>query len=93
MSESMIKRVARVLCSFRGLNPDAEADSLRGKFYAWEAFIPQARAVIEALREPTEEMISAMCKPVGPGKSLLENDKAAARVYWHRMIDAALKDA
>lgn len=88
----MIEKVARALCVANCDNPDEAdfgflSDSVKG--YAWQGYIPQARAAIEAMREPLEWMI-------------LQADRKAEKVFgdretnldphgtWQVMIDAAL---
>lgn len=44
----------------------------------------QARAVIKAMREPTEEMLNIDAPDMPAGGSILD--------IWQTMIDAALKD-
>lgn len=80
----MIEKVARALCDDtlkRWRSPIA----LRAE--PWRGFIPAARAAIEAMREPTEEMKAPddvhwdySCHVCGGAKDT-----------WHLMIDAALK--
>ena len=70
MTESMIERVARAIY-------DEAAD----KPYATD-LEPIARAAIEAMREPTREMLAAGMNE--EGVDLLSE--------WRAMIDAALKD-
>ncbi len=79
MSE-MVERVAKVLAS---RNSDAK----------WTWYLNDARAVIEAMREPTE----AMCKAQGtnnlgsPDNVSGYLDCWSADDVWRAMIDAALK--
>lgn len=53
----MIEKVARAICAT--IEPDfsdvAHIDA------TWDEYIPEARAAIEAMREPTEDMIQAYC--------------------------------
>ncbi|WP_347270971.1 hypothetical protein [Rhizorhabdus histidinilytica] len=52
----------------------------------WKDYVPEARAVLAAIREPSAVMLEAA-----------EEDDAAflgaPGMIWHRMIDAALKEA
>lgn len=50
-----LERAARALCSLAG-NP--ENATMDGK-PLWMDYLPEARAVIEAIREPSEAMIDA----------------------------------
>jgi hypothetical protein len=68
----MIERVAKALVASRRL-PD-------GCLINWDVFRADARAAIEAMREPTEAMQAVYLVP----GSLAEED------IWPAMIDAAL---
>lgn len=89
MSSEMVERVARAIShAFR-----EEGSHWDGK---WESdaehheFLRAARAVISAMREPTEEMLAA-----GGSGGLSHRDGSpnphAADACWRLMIDAALK--
>lgn len=94
MSE-MVERVARAICEKNCENPDEPSyafltDKVTG--HAWEGYIPHARAVIEAMREPTFLMTTKAYKApieqlaLGPH---LGHD--GAKTLWQAMIDEALK--
>lgn len=52
----MIERVARAICRAGGKDPDETMIELGGvRTPMWDAFVPIARAVIEAMREPSAE--------------------------------------
>lgn len=73
MAESMIERVARAIS-----RSQVETERM------WQSFLPEASAAIEAMREPTEEMVWSHEVPhYGPDE---------AREAWRAMIDAALKE-
>lgn len=79
MSE-MVERVAQAICG-----DDNPANILA-------VHRSRARAAIEALREPTEEMLSAAESPAelfGQRFKWLSEDEA--RTVWNAMIDQALK--
>lgn len=63
MSE-MIERVARALCILDGRNPD-EIQNVSINFQGdeapitWKLYVKKAQTAIEAMMEPTEEMINA----------------------------------
>lgn len=78
MTESMIERVAKVLCRQDGVDPSA----LQG---AWQAYTVQAQELIEAMREPTARMVAAGA--MGSG----EDSETVASSAWGSMIDAALQ--
>jgi len=89
----MIERVARAMCRNRGLDPD-EATSGEGRVFAgggsefivhrrrWAEHSGDARAAIEAMREPTGEMLDA-----GDAACAGANERV-----WPAMIDAALAE-
>ena len=78
MSESMVERVARAIC-LAELPTDSK----------WELCVPAARAAIETMRNPPDEMMAAYFE-----------EEMKRYVYeapgisdaWKLMIDAALKD-
>jgi hypothetical protein len=73
MSE-MVDRVAKALCAAKKYPPEI-----------WEAFQPEARTAILAMREPTREILSAMWRRND------DNDSAEATLEnWQEAIDAAL---
>ncbi len=91
MTEFMIERVARAICRVDlmsiameeniALAPnglDASVDKV------WRSAIPNARAVLEAMREPTPAMTRVAVENGLSGNS--------AHVAWSWMIDAALKE-
>ena len=76
----MLKRVARVLC-----------DRIKHDGYIWYDYIPDARAVIAAMRDCTPEMLDAgsAAHPAGGYKrETLLND--IIECEWRAMVDAAL---
>ena len=92
----MLERVARAICAARGLNPDClhwndgsneypndalMSDGKSGHF-GWRHHAKQARAVIEAMREPTEKMVAVADK--------LDGGIAEHRNVWKAMIDEAI---
>lgn len=90
MSE-MVERVARAIqaqwFARMGIKivplPDEAADS-------WKGWIPEARAAIAAMREPTPAMVGA----VDAAQAQLMNsgtDHWGTDEFWHCMIDAALE--
>lgn len=77
MSE-MVERVARVLCARNG-----EPESCL-KFYR-----DDARAAIEAMREPTAAMVDA--SDIGDEEFNVTNSAVCTIEFWRTMIDEALK--
>ena len=88
MSE-MIERVAKAIVE--------KINELEGYGTSWEdappeqreAMYPLARAVMEAIREPTAAMLEA--EPDDDGEFSKENSIFHARQFWQAMIDEALK--
>ena len=79
--QTMIERVARAICLSRGgLDPDQKRI---GGGQIWESFVPQARATIGAMREPTGEMLRSFS---------LGYERIMVTAYWQEMIDAALTE-
>ncbi|PKA40473.1 hypothetical protein CWR43_28280 [Rhizobium sullae] len=74
---TMIERVARAIC-LAELPTDNK----------WELCVPAARAAIEAMREPTDEMTSAMIWQVNDW----QNERGTDQDVWYAPIDAALKE-
>lgn len=68
---TMIERVARAICESVGAYEEV-----------WESFIPEAKAAIEAMRNPTEDMLLARLDVSGHGS----DDE------WEAMINAALME-
>lgn len=73
-----LKRVARRLCSFSGRPPDF-----------WPIFTEQAAAALEALRDPSDLMMSCGARWVETAH-MAETPEHAAKMVYMSMIDAAL---
>lgn len=53
----MIEKIARAICEADGINPEwAGSVDPDCTYYAWENYIPHAKAALYALKEPTEGM-------------------------------------
>ena len=88
MTDSMIERVARAICR-ANCTPDMSAEDIDcQEENAWDMWVPEARAAIEAMREPTEEMLYCGDAQISDWDRTHEDVRAA----WHAMIDAALKE-
>jgi hypothetical protein len=74
----MIERVARAICEAERMNPD---DALGG----WVHWQEAARAAIEAMREPSEEMLFAGHRAIKAPDRMLPS-----RAAWLAMIDVAV---
>ena len=95
---SMIERIARTLCTQHGQNPDRPIASgpqrgVRSEMrrpgegpFAWENFTSHARALLTAMREPTEAMA------VDAIEYEASNGRATSQHVWRAMIDAALQE-
>ena len=85
MSESMVERVAKALFAGDGLKHAASNVSLDESWEMspqyHEAYRRKARAAIEAMREPNEQML-------GAGEPFADHPDWA----WQAMIDDALKE-
>lgn len=87
MSE-MIERVAKAIVE--------KLNEIEGGGTSWdeaghemkESMFPLARAVIEAMRDPTTAMLEA--EPEDDGEFSKENSIFHARQFWQAMIDEAL---
>lgn len=84
--ETMIERMCRAMC--RDQYPGANEDGwiVSAKCYRWELFRSQAKVALEALREPTEEMVAAGAdyRPVHP--------EVRSKECWIAMIDVVLEE-
>jgi hypothetical protein len=103
----MVERVARAMCVAVGHDPDSDwrngGDAMLGveipasRAQRWRLYEAQARAAIEAMREPTPAMLEASQETrrdclqwsSEPGEGLDDVDFEPA---WQVMIDAALRE-
>lgn len=77
MTQSMLERIARAMCAADRVDPegwalvevDPEGWALVGvrRVRCWEARLAAARAAVEAMREPSRQMLAAMPKPYTEG--------------------------
>jgi hypothetical protein len=84
MTPPLLNRVARAICRafYASIYPEGPLDDLVER--NWRECIPEARAAIQAMREPTLEMVEA-----GQIKFCT---KEQTRRLWAAMIDEALKE-
>lgn len=95
---SAIERAARALCAFDGKDPDEDyrhdpvtgitIDIADDSPARWTIYQGKAKAVLRALREPSEAMIKA-------GHTATERQfdlTAAYTAIWREMINAALAE-
>ena len=82
MTKPPLERAARALCSLDGHPEDAKMD---GK-PLWQDYLPEARAVIEAIRETGRDSVAKAC----------EDDRIIAwgdyGEFWEAMIDVLLAE-
>jgi hypothetical protein len=89
METEMVERVARVLCrrAVAAEYPTASAEVLdKMAEDPGEPYLSDASAAIEAMREPTEAMLSA----AGPHGTFWD-DTCTPKDCWDAMIDASLQ--
>jgi hypothetical protein len=79
--KTALERAARAFCSLDGNPENAMMDAKP----LWRDYVPEARAVRVAIREPHEVMRHA-------GEGISEDHRNDAVSIWHAMIDAALAD-
>lgn len=91
---TMIERIARTLAGADvGVFDHPETYTPEDPAEAQEYYRDQARAVLQAIREPSAEMVEAAGNQ---DLGLPRNDgfigPVAASIAWHSMIDAALSE-
>lgn len=89
MAETMIERIARVLCEKDGGDPDevrlGEGHAAGKTWLGWQAHASDARDILGVMRDPSEAMI-------GAGRIvLLEGERVTVEAY-QAMIDAAREE-
>ena len=87
---TLMERAARALCRFDEHPEDEEREGRP----LWESYVPQVRAVLEAIHEPSLSMMEAgaeVVKYVSPDEAARGYQGDAANV-WRFMIDAMRKD-
>ncbi|MDO6416409.1 hypothetical protein Q4F19_18635 [Sphingomonas sp. BIUV-7] len=90
----MIERIARILCGLAGGSaepqdePSAEQPASEPD---WHSFVPVARTVLAALREPTAEMAAAGGEYFEEGAD--KQNRFAAAIVYGAMIEAGLGEA
>lgn len=89
MSE-MVERVAKALWENSQLKPYhvidvAPATAVPESGPDWQRFVPVAREVIKAMREPSDAMVSS-------GLPVADMDSGHPEDIWRAMIDAALEE-
>ena len=82
---TFIEKLARVACCPSGFCHNSEMRE--AVCCQAHTFIPEVRAILQAMREPSEEMLLARPGEGFDGPSVLE-----AKAVWQSMIDAALAE-
>ena len=82
-TQDMVERVGHAVCHFRRKCPGKPCSEC----------LERARAALEAMREPTEEMVTAASRLVNSDNNKIGGNKYRARKkrYWSAMITAALQ--
>lgn len=91
-----LERAARALCNLDGHAANATVD---GK-PLWQRYLPEARAVLLAIREPSRVMVDAASETVmhypaigDPAlREALIKERSVFVEAWNDMINAALKE-
>jgi hypothetical protein len=94
-----LERAARALCLADGLDPDRKfkssdwSEGTAPHEFAWHEYLPKARAVLTAIREPNEAMERAMIGITGD-MAIMKRDGSSYRHadVYRAMIDAALAE-
>lgn len=85
--KTIVERAARALRELDGHAPDIEDDNP-----TWQNYLSNVRAVLQAIREPTDGMMEAgaeIIRNVGPSESPEAHRNDAANT-WRFMVDEAL---
>jgi hypothetical protein len=91
----LTERVARAICIAAGLDPDQQGYWAAAQTLSpyWTTRIPEARASILAMREPTLEMLDAF---VSRALQVQVSGEGGWTQYaigqWQQMIDAAIRE-
>lgn len=97
-----IERAARAIATEIGVDPDqlvsADDDAhvglgLRAPHRAWTRYVGTARAALQAIREPSEEMQDAAFSSEAEFRTTMGNYERGycdGATVWRAMIDAAL---
>jgi hypothetical protein len=91
LSGGLIERVARQLCVAARIDPDKHIAGNgyamgEGRHSAWIAFQGEARAILEAMRDPPRSIL------VDAGRFQAQSGRATSRDIWAAMIDQALAE-
>lgn len=96
----MVKVAARALCECQGLDPDfrsggsvfaPDVNKIGGGPANWEVMVPAVRAVLQAIEDPSDRMISDGAFQIFQGEHITEIDSYRAKAVWKAMIRRLLK--
>lgn len=87
---TMVERVARALCLQEGEDPNQETPYHPKVTHLWQHYVPSARAAIEAMREPTREMLAVGKRSSCADDIYLTVDEVSA--IYSAMVEAALNE-
>lgn len=94
-----LERAARALCTDRDPGDTSGGPHPSGTWIEkgeawWTGYVDQARAVLEAIREPSEGMVKEGAYQIPCGQGVEEGPPNAsdAKDCWQAMIDAALSE-
>lgn len=89
---NIIEKVAAALCEANLGDDPYAACTLAGaeNSKGWEQWVDEARAAIEAMREPTEKM-EAAADDLNPGSNL-PYEPGSPKKVWQAMIDHMLAE-
>lgn len=89
--QSMIERVARAICS-ANWGPLMSEDEITCQVEnGWDLWEREARAAIEAMRDPTPAMLGGAAAALR-GASFADYPEKQDAAIWRAMIDAILSD-
>lgn len=90
----MIDRIAKVLCADAGEIGNMPTTYHPTVDFVWQHYRVAARAVLEAMRDPTDAMVDAGDDQDGSGAeySGYSTIPASAAAHYRAMIDAALQE-
>ncbi len=87
MEIAPLERAARALAVYDGLDPDKTyLMNDESKRFIWQEYLPHARAVLMAIREPSLKILEA-----GYAVAADRADETDWQELWQAMIDAALE--
>jgi hypothetical protein len=93
MAGEMVERVARALLTHHPAFDSANMDDAKsGGWPIWFQATEQARAAIEAMREPTKEMVRWANDECGSFTGMVEYDERECRDIYRAAVERALRE-